>query len=281
MGLAVRRRGLTSVRGGAPQVLYGVNDRLRQEDVDSPLTEVRPVKKVLLVVVSGDRGLCGGYNGFILKKTVARVRQLEEMGVKVQLVVVGNKARQFFRRRADKYTVAKSFTLGQTPGTKEAQAVADEIFAQFVSGEVDKVELVYTKFVSLIASDPTIQTLLPMAASGEMCDVDGNCVDFAEDEIFRLTSKDGKFNVARDKIDTSSVGSFDASLIFEQDPNQLLDALLPLYMNSTVLRILQVRLRGMHRDAHARGSARVSRVTSSPRPGRARRSPWLRSSRPA
>lgn len=52
----------------APQVLYGVNQRLRVEDVDSPLCEVRPVKSVLLVVLTGDRGLCGGYNNFIIKR---------------------------------------------------------------------------------------------------------------------------------------------------------------------------------------------------------------------
>lgn len=54
------------------------------------------------------------------------------------------------------------FTLGQAPTTKEAQAVADELYAEFVSEEVDKVEIIYTKFVSLIASTPTIQTLLPL-----------------------------------------------------------------------------------------------------------------------
>lgn len=50
------------------QVLYGVNQRLRVEDVDSPLCEIRPVKTVLLVILTGDRGLCGGYNNFIIKR---------------------------------------------------------------------------------------------------------------------------------------------------------------------------------------------------------------------
>ena len=50
------------------QVLYGVNQRVRTEDVDSPLCEIRPVQSVQLVVMTGDRGLCGGYNNFILKK---------------------------------------------------------------------------------------------------------------------------------------------------------------------------------------------------------------------
>lgn len=52
---------------------------------------------------------------------------------------------------------AETFSLGATPTTREAQAIADEVFADFVSAEVDKVELVYTKFVSLINSTPTIQ----------------------------------------------------------------------------------------------------------------------------
>jgi F0F1-type ATP synthase gamma subunit len=53
------------------------------------------------------------------------------------------------------------------------QAISDELFAGFVSGEADKVELVYTKFISLITSDPIIQTLLPMTPAGELCNIDG------------------------------------------------------------------------------------------------------------
>jgi F-type H+-transporting ATPase subunit gamma len=241
------RRAQAAVVNGRPfaenlvKVLYGVNQRLRNEDVDSPLVTVRPVKTVLLVVITGDRGLCGGYNNFIIKKTVARHAELTKMGVNVKLVTIGRKGSQFFKRRSAQYTIAKTFSLGATPTTKEAQSVADEIFAEFVSLEVDKVELVYTKFVSLINSNPTIQTLLPMAPSGQLCDTDGNCVDFAEDEIFRLTTKAGELSVERTKIDTSAT-ELDSSLIFEQEPAQILDALLPLYMNSTVLRALQEAL---------------------------------------
>ena len=58
--------------------------------------------------------------------------------------------------------IAGRFELGQAPTTKEAQAIADSLYSEFVGQEVDKVELVYTKFVSLISSDPIIQTLLPL-----------------------------------------------------------------------------------------------------------------------
>ena len=71
---------------------------------------------------------------------------------------------------------AENFELGQSPTTKEAQAIADELYSEFVSEDVDKVEMVYTKFASLISSDPIVQTVLPLTPAGEICDVDGNCV---------------------------------------------------------------------------------------------------------
>jgi F-type H+-transporting ATPase subunit gamma len=241
------RRAQEAVLNGRPfaehlvKVLYGVNQKLQDEDVDSPLTTIRPVKTVLLVVVTGDRGLCGGYNNFVIKKSIARAQELSEMGVKCKILNIGKKGCSFYKRRANKYNLSKQFSLGGAPTIKEAQTMADEIFAEFVSAEVDKVELLYTKFVSLINSEPTIQTLLPMARSGELCDINGKCVDFAEDEVFRLTTTDGKMSVTRDKIDMNT-SQLDSLLIFEQEPSQILDALLPLYMNSTVLRSLQESL---------------------------------------
>jgi F-type H+-transporting ATPase subunit gamma len=77
---------------------------------------------------------------------------------------------------------------------------------------------------------------------GEVCDISGVCVDAAEDEMFRLTTKEGKFSLEREVVRTETP-DFDSNMIFEQDPVQILDALLPLYMNSQVLRALQVLLR--------------------------------------
>ena len=85
------------------------------------------------------------------------------------------------------------------------------------------------------------QTLLPMTPSGELCDVNGACVDAKDDEIFKLTSQSGKFAVTREKVEVST-DSLDPSLLFEQDPVQILDALLPLYMNSCLLRSFQEAL---------------------------------------
>ena len=63
------------------EVLYSINEQLRTEDIDIPLTKVRPVKKVALVVVTGDRGLCGGFNNYILKKVEARIEELKSFGI--------------------------------------------------------------------------------------------------------------------------------------------------------------------------------------------------------
>lgn len=201
------------------------------------MAQVRPVKKIALVVITGDRGLCGGFNNYVLKKAEKRMAEIRNMGIDLTVVSIGKKGNSYFKRRPA-IPVDRFLDAGNAPTTKEAQAVADELFSLFVSEEVDKVELLYTRFVSLIKSDPIIHTLLPLSPQGEVCDISGNCVDAADDEMFRLTTKDGKFSVERETIRTETV-DFAGVLTFEQEPVQILDALLPLYLNSQILRALQ------------------------------------------
>jgi len=223
------------------KVLFAINQRLSGEDVDVPLTKQRPVKTVLIIACTGDRGLCGGFNNFIIRKTEQRCKELKAQGVNVKLITVGKKGGVYFKRRMDQYNLVKRFNMGQTPSTQDAQSIADDIFAEFTSEEVDKVEMIYSRFVSLIAAEPTVQTILPLSKEGEVCTVDGVCVDAANDEIFKLTSEDGAFAVKRVQADTE-VSEFEGVMQFEQDPNQILEALMPLYMNSQILRALQESL---------------------------------------
>lgn len=223
------------------KVLFAINSRLAGEDVDVPLTKMRPVKTAMLVVCTGDRGLCGGFNNFIIRKTEQRVAELKAQGVECKLITVGKKGGVYFNRRKEQYNLVKRFDMGQAPSTQDAQTIADEIFAEFTSEEVDKVEMIYSRFVSLIAAEPTVQTILPLSKEGEVCNVDGVCIDAANDEIFKLTTEDGKFAVKREASDTE-VSEFEGVMQFEQDPNQILDALMPLYMNSQILRALQESL---------------------------------------
>merc|ERR1712100_11591 len=223
------------------KVLFAINSKLAGEDVDVPLTKQRPVKSVMLIVCTGDRGLCGGFNNFIIRKTEQRVAELKAQGVEAKLITVGKKGGVYFNRRTEQYNLVKRFDMGQAPSTQDAQTIADEIFAEFTSEEVDKVEMIYSRFVSLISAEPTVQTLLPLSKEGEVCNAEGVCVDAADDEIFKLTSEDGQFSVKREANDTE-VSEFEGVMQFEQDPNQIFDALMPLYMNSQILRALQESL---------------------------------------
>ena len=87
--------------------------------------------------------------------------------------------------------------MGQSPKTEEAQAISDEVYAQFVGEEVDKVELVYSRFISLILAEPSVQTILPLSKEGELCDVNGECVDAASDVLYTLTSTVGPTSHSR------------------------------------------------------------------------------------
>ena len=211
------------------QVLYGLQSRLKFEETDLPLLKQRDVQTVALLVVSGDRGLCGGYNNNVIRRAEIRAQELTAEGVNYRFILVGRKANQYFKRRDQ--PIAASFTgIEQIPTADEAATMGDELLSLFLSDEVDRVEMVYTRFVSLVSSRPVIQTLLPLNPQG---------LEVADDEIFRLTTRGGVFQVEREKISGPAPTEFPLDMIFEQDPVQILDALLPLYLNNQILRALQ------------------------------------------
>ena len=113
------------------KVLFAINSKLAGEDVDVPLTKQRPVKSVMLIVCTGDRGLCGGFNNFIIRKTEQRVAELKAQCVEAKLITVGKKGGVYFNRRTEQYNLVKRFDMGQAPSTQDAQTIADEIFAEF------------------------------------------------------------------------------------------------------------------------------------------------------
>jgi F-type H+-transporting ATPase subunit gamma len=209
--------------------LYGLAERLQFENLDLPLLKKREVRSVGLLVVSGDRGLCGGYNSNIIKYAENRAKEIKAEGLDYKYVLVGRKATQYFQRREQPIDATYA-NLEQIPTAPEAAQIADELLSLFLSGTVDRVELVYTKFVSLISSRPVIQTLLPLDPQGW---------ETPDDEIFRLTSQGGQFQVSREKVSAPTKKSLPRDMIFEQDPAQILEALLPLYLNNQLLRALQ------------------------------------------
>jgi F-type H+-transporting ATPase subunit gamma len=103
------------------------------------------------------------------------------------------------------------------------------VLTDFLSGSTDRVEIIYTKFINLVSSSPVVQTLLPLDPQG---------IASPDDEIFRLITKDGQLGVEVSKRENVEA-PLSSDFVFEQDPDQLLNALLPLYLANQLLRSLQ------------------------------------------
>jgi F-type H+-transporting ATPase subunit gamma len=210
------------------RILQNLESRMRFEAADAPLLNVRDVSTITLLSVTGDRGLCGGYNANVIKRTEQRFAELKAQGYKVDLVLMGRKAITYFQNRS--YPIRATFTgLEQVPTAAEANQIANEVLAEFLSASTDRVEIIYTKFINLVSSSPVVQTLLPLDPQG---------IADAEDEIFRLITRDGQLGVEIGKVDNSQP-ALQSDLVFEQSPEQLLNALLPLYLENQLLRSLQ------------------------------------------
>lgn len=141
--------------------LQDVLARLAQAaDARHPLLEQREVKTIAYVVVTADRGLCGGYNANIIRTTS---QAIAEANVPIQMVAVGSKARDFFRRRGANIT-CEYVALGDNPSFVQASEIAKEIVRLYTEREVDEVRLIYTEFISAISQRPVHVKLLPLKA---------------------------------------------------------------------------------------------------------------------
>ena len=213
------------------RVLQNIQTRMQFETSDSPLLSKRKVETISLVCVTADRGLCGGYNNNIIKKVEIRYDELINQGYKPQLILVGKKAIGYFQNRKDKYTIKRTFKeLEQVPTASDAEGITNDVLAEFISESSDRVEIIYTKFITLVSCSPVVQTLLPLDPQG---------IAEKNDEIFRLTTKNSQLRVEKSNIQASDKSELPSDMVFEQSPDQLLDSLLPLYLQNQVLRALQ------------------------------------------
>lgn len=161
-----------------------------------PLMAVREVQSVELIVITSDRGLCGSFNANVISKAEKLLAQYEREGKKVTLVTVGNKATRAFKRSGK---IRRSFTdIMGTFQMFNAREIAEESTEQFLSKAADQVELIYARFKSLSAQIPTQETLLPL----------------------RPTEQQNEANPTE--------------YLFEPSPAEILEHLLPLYLNVQV-----------------------------------------------
>ena len=141
----------------------------RAGDITHPLLARRDTGRKRLVIVTADKGLCGAFNSNILRESLRFLRGAEEASV--TLVVVGKKARDFYRRRQ---FVVKSELLGfwDRLAYSHAQEIANGVMRDYLAEEVDEVQLMYNEFRSVAVQRPVRQQLLPIQADDESDDKD-------------------------------------------------------------------------------------------------------------
>ena len=131
-----------------------------------PLLQRREaVRNTVLLVIGSNRGLCGGYNAGILREAQRRLREVRAEGVALHLELSGKRPIAFFRYQG----IPAEHTYTQfedRPRFDEVEPIADRYIGRFVRGELDRVEVAYTKFFSAAVQKPVVETLLPLAGAG-------------------------------------------------------------------------------------------------------------------
>ena len=159
------------------------------------------IRTTCYVAITADRGLCGGYNAGVLRATEGEVKADVLASKNYVVVPVGRKAENYFRFRG--YKTSKSFTgFSDAPKYEDAKAIGQFVVDLFLSGEVDRVELVYTRFVSSGRQEVVRRPLVPL-----------------EREV--VAGGDGK---------SASGGNYE----FEPDPDLILQTLLPRYVEARI-----------------------------------------------
>jgi F-type H+-transporting ATPase subunit gamma len=166
---------------------------------EHPLLAERETSTVGYVAITSDRGLAGAYNASIFRATERAAAEERAQGRRHRLVVAGRKGESYFRYR--RHPVAASYTgFSEMPSYDGARKVAGEVISRFEEGEIDRVDLVYTRFLSVGSQRVTVSRLLPLELEELGARGDGSRADYE----------------------------------FEPEPNEILDRLLPRYVEARV-----------------------------------------------
>tara|TARA_Y100000758_G_scaffold222544_2_gene160651 strand:- start:2602 stop:3486 length:885 start_codon:yes stop_codon:yes gene_type:complete len=147
-----------------------------------PLLEGRETQqRSAVLVMTSNRGLCGGYNGGVLRLAVPRVRELRDAGQDVSLEVSGKRGLAFLRFQGE--TISHEYThFEEKPTFDEVDELASRYIAAYVAGDLDRLDVAYTRFESSSRQSATIETLLPVGSLDDDgaadSDDDGPAVDY-------------------------------------------------------------------------------------------------------
>ena len=121
-------------------------------------------KAVGFIVVSTDKGLCGGLNTNVLRAVTTKMRELQAEGVAIQSVAIGNKGLGFLNRIGAQ-VVSHATQLGDTPHLDRLIGPVKVLLDQYAAGKLSAVYLCYTKFINTMKQEPVVETLLPLSAA--------------------------------------------------------------------------------------------------------------------
>ena len=130
--------------------------------VQSPLLDVRPeIRTVAHVVITADRGLAGAYNSSVLRAAEGEMKEMRELGRENASFVIGRKGESYYRYRD--YAMAGTFTgFSDQPSYEDARAIGAAVREPFLNGEIDLVQIIYTRFVSVGSQEVVVRPLMPL-----------------------------------------------------------------------------------------------------------------------
>jgi len=143
---------------------------LRVENMSHPLLAVRDPKKIRVICMTSDRGLCGGFNTNLIKATERFLKDKVKEGKEVSLINVGRKGRDYFRKKAD--IIGQWVDILNKFDMTLAVSISNDVITPFIQEEYDELYLIYNQFVNVSVQRPTVVRLFPLPSIGQDVDVD-------------------------------------------------------------------------------------------------------------
>jgi len=143
---------------------------LRVDTISHPLLAVRDPRKIRVICMTSDRGLCGGFNTNLIKATERFLKDKSKEGKELSLISVGRKGRDYFRKKAD--IIGQWVDILSKFDMTLAVSISNEVITPFIKEEYDELYLIYNQFVNVSVQRPTVIRLFPLPSIGQDVDVD-------------------------------------------------------------------------------------------------------------
>lgn len=140
-------------------------------EYESDFLQTREINKRAYIIVSSDRGLCGGLNNNLFKKVLDMVSVDKNNSIQPAFALIGNKSTAFFQRVGGD-VIAKTSQLGDKPKIEQVLGLIKSTIDKYLSGEVDELYIVYNKFINTVSQEPMIEKILPISVEAKNEDYD-------------------------------------------------------------------------------------------------------------